>query len=124
LLTSNLLPSRRQTACLAQQWQAKSRQNRGGSLGAYGLKDTVLDFPFGPNGDQTYPVKLWRNTMNCGEKTIKATYETTSKDAFARTIWNNCHTNSKVILDVHKRGHFIPKGWFAQQLDELLKPES
>ena len=35
LLTSSLLPLCRQSACLAQQWQAKSGQNRGGSLGAY-----------------------------------------------------------------------------------------
>ena len=30
--------------------------------------------------------------------------------------------DARVTLDVHKRGHFIPKGWFAKQLDDLLKP--
>lgn len=90
----------------------------------HGLKDTVLDFPFGSNGDQTYPVQLWRDAKNCGGQTEDMTYETTPKDVFERTIWTGCDNGSRVILDVHKRGHFIPKGWFAKQLDELVRSKN
>lgn len=86
----------------------------------HGLKDNVLDFPFGPNGDETFPVKLWRDTLNCDEQVVTKTYDTTKKDMFFRTTWTGCNDETRVILDVHKRGHFIPKGWFAKQLDELL----
>lgn len=90
----------------------------------HGLKDNVLDFPFGPNGETDYPVKLWRDTLNCGPEVLTEAYETTPKDAFNRTTWTTCDTDATVTLDVHPRGHFIPKGWFAKQLDDLLKAEN
>ncbi len=86
----------------------------------HGLRDNVLDFPFGPNGETDYPVRLWRDTLECTDDTVKSTYSTTSKDNFERTKWVNCSGENTVTLDVHPRGHFIPKGWFARQLDELL----
>ena len=88
----------------------------------HGLKDNVLDFPFGPDGDQTYPVQLWRDRLNCSAETSVSSYETTPKDQFERTRWASCDDGATVTLDVHKRGHFIPKGWFAKQLDDLLQP--
>jgi polyhydroxybutyrate depolymerase len=42
----------------------------------------------------------------------------TEHDSFARTAWD-CD-GGRVLLDVHARGHFIPRGWIARQLDELL----
>lgn len=85
----------------------------------HGLKDTVLDFPFGPDGDTTYPVALWRDEMGCRSVTATENYSTTEKDHFERSIWGDCEAG-KVVLDVHPRGHFIPRGWFARQLDDLL----
>ncbi|MEM7472022.1 MAG: polyhydroxybutyrate depolymerase [Pseudomonadota bacterium] len=93
----------------------------------HGLKDNVLDFPFGPDGDTGYAVKLWRDLLDCGPETTTDSYATTERDQFTRTIWNDCNQDtagSQVILDTHPRGHFIPRGWFARQLDELLKTSS
>ena len=92
----------------------------------HGTSDTVMDFPFGPDGDTTYPVFLWRERLGCDEATGGETYSTTERDHFERTIWDGCSAG-KVVLDVHSRGHFIPRGWFARQLDDLYPeraPES
>ena len=85
----------------------------------HGLTDNVLDYPFGPDGDETYAVSLWRDKLGCGDVTGRDSYSTTERDHFERHIWADC-THGKVTLDVHPRGHFIPRGWFAKQLDELL----
>jgi polyhydroxybutyrate depolymerase len=85
----------------------------------HGTRDTVMDFPFGPDADTTYPVALWRNRLGCGDSTGASDYSTTSKDHFERVTWGNCDAG-EVLIDVHSRGHFIPRGWFARQLDELL----
>ncbi|MEP5761606.1 MAG: polyhydroxybutyrate depolymerase [Litoreibacter sp.] len=90
----------------------------------HGLRDTVLDFPMGPGGDETYPVALWRDTLDCGDETTRTSYATNPKDNFMRTQWTHCTEARPVILDVHNRGHFIPRGWFAKQLDELLDSQS
>lgn len=86
----------------------------------HGTSDTVMDFPFGRDGDTTYPVALWRSKLGCGEITDRSTYATTERDRFERSVWQSCAEGS-VVLDVHPRGHFIPRGWFAKQLDDLLE---
>lgn len=85
----------------------------------HGLRDTVLDYPYGPDGDALYPVALWRRTLGCEDPTGTSSYSTTEKDHFSRTVWSDCEAG-KVVFDQHPRGHFIPRGWFAKQLDELL----
>ncbi|WP_104017682.1 alpha/beta hydrolase family esterase [Roseovarius nitratireducens] len=85
----------------------------------HGTSDTVMDFPFGPNGETTWPVRLWRGRMGCagpGERLGK--WSVTDHDTFARTTWD-CD-DGRIVLDVHSRGHFIPRGWIARQLDEML----
>ena len=84
----------------------------------YGLRDNVLDFPFGPNGDTTFPVKLWRDHYGCGTTATQSDWSATNNRTFTRTIWT-CGTN-KVTLDIHLGGHLIPRGWIARQLDDLL----
>ncbi len=88
----------------------------------HGTSDTVMDFPFGPGGDTTYPVHLWREHHGCeAEATETSSYATTEKDIFERSSW--ACDGGLVTLDVHARGHFIPRGWFAHQLDELIQAE-
>ncbi len=86
----------------------------------HGTTDTVMDFPFGLGGDTTYPVQLWRNVKSCGEGVKSGSWSVQPKDVFVRTNWEACGDGGTVRIDVHSRGHFIPKGWFARQLDELL----
>ena len=87
----------------------------------HGLKDNVLDFPFGPDGDTTYPVMLWRDMLKCDvSKPTESEWNAVDFLSFNRTEWAECANGTKVTLDVHPGGHFIPHGWIAHQLDELL----
>ena len=85
----------------------------------YGLRDTVLEFPYGPGGDTTYPVALWRDQFGCRAGEDRGEWRITRYDLFYRTVWEDC-AEGRVSLDIHERGHFIPRGWIARQLDELL----
>ncbi|PWE32529.1 polyhydroxybutyrate depolymerase [Maritimibacter sp. 55A14] len=85
----------------------------------HGTSDTVMDFPFGPGGDRTRPVALWRREMGCGAGEAQGAWRITEHDFFRRTVWEGC-AGGRMVLDVHARGHFIPRGWIARQLDELL----
>lgn len=85
----------------------------------FGLNDRVLDFPYGPGGDTTYPVKLWRDHFGCGAGQGAGPWNAVSFLTLERTNWNNC-ARGRVSLDIHPGGHFIPHGWIARQLDELL----
>jgi len=85
----------------------------------HGTSDRVMDFPFGPDGQTTWPVKLWRDRMGCAGSGAEAgQWSVTRQDTFTRTTW--ACAEGDVTLDVHPRGHFIPRGWIARQLDELL----
>jgi len=86
----------------------------------HGLNDTVMDFPMGPGGDQTFPVALWRQQFGCGQGRETGQWHAVDFLDFNRTVWDDCATGGKVTLDIHKGGHFIPHGWIARQLDELL----
>lgn len=88
----------------------------------YGLSDTVLDYPYGPDGDDSYPVALWRNKFNCGVVSSSGDWNAVSWLTFDRREWNDCETG-RVTLDIHPAGHLIPRGWIARQLDELLGRE-
>lgn len=85
----------------------------------YGLNDTVLEFPYGPGGDTTYPVALWREKFDCGEGQAVGAWQITPHDLFDKTVWEDC-ARGRVSMDVHDRGHFIPRGWIARQLDQLM----
>jgi polyhydroxybutyrate depolymerase len=86
----------------------------------YGLNDNVMGFPMGPGGDTTYPVALWRREFGCGEGRDAGTWQAVSFLTFQRIVWDSCANGGKVTLDIHPGGHFIPHGWIARQLDELL----
>lgn len=90
----------------------------------HGLRDTVMDFPIGPGGDETFPVALWREQFGCGEGHDAGIWKAVDFLDFNRTVWDGCADGHKVTLDLHKGGHFIPHGWIARQLDELLGREA
>ena len=87
----------------------------------HGLSDRVMDYPFGPGGDQTYPVRLWLDKNGCQDPPEEPKqWRVTRHDKFERLSWTRCTSGEPVHLDIHKRGHFIPRGWIDRQLDELL----
>ncbi len=86
----------------------------------HGLRDNVMDFPMGPGGDVLFPVALWREKFGCGQDETPGDWSVTNNDLFTRHIWRDCTTGGQVTLDLHARGHFIPRGWIGRQLDELL----
>ena len=85
----------------------------------HGLGDTVMDFPMGPGGDTTYPVALWRAKLGCSTATPQGPWAVREFLTFDRITWTDCASGS-VTLDLHPGGHFIPHGWIARQLDQLL----
>jgi len=89
----------------------------------HGLKDTVMDFPFGPNGEETGPVRLWQRENGCTLKAERTSnWETSQK--YTRYEWDNCSTGKTIKLDVHGGGHWIAKGWLAEQLKQILSDKS
>lgn len=86
----------------------------------HGLADTVMDFPMGPGGDKTYPVALWRQKFGCNDGRSAGQWQAVEFLQFRRTVWDDCSNGARVVLDLHKGGHFIPHGWIARQLDEML----
>ena len=86
----------------------------------HGTADTVMGFPLGPQGQTTWPVKLWRGHMGCkGTGRDAGDWRITRYREFRRIVWDDCR-EGRVVLDVHDGGHLIPRGWIARQLDELL----
>lgn len=84
----------------------------------HGLKDTVMDYPFGPNGEATGPVRLWQRTNGCHAVEQTSNWQTSQE--FTRYEWNTCASGKSVKLDAHKGGHWIAKGWMKQQLSEIF----
>lgn len=84
----------------------------------HGLDDQVLDFPWGPNGDVTYPVEMWRKRLECGDIHRVAQWHAVPWLTHTRYAWE-CD-EGRVSLDVHPASHLIPRGWFARQLGEIL----
>lgn len=84
----------------------------------YGFADTVMRFPYGPGGDETHPVALWRDIYGCGTARRDGPWKAVDWLTLDRRVWE-CD-GGKVTLDVHPGGHFIPHGWIGWQLDQLL----
>ncbi|MEO0937736.1 MAG: polyhydroxybutyrate depolymerase [Pseudomonadota bacterium] len=84
----------------------------------HGLDDTVLRFPFGPRGEVDHAVALWRDHYGCTAGIIAGDWNARDFLTFTRTTWS-CDGGA-VTLDTHPGGHFIPHGWIARQLDQML----
>lgn len=89
----------------------------------HGFADNVMGFPMGPNGDETYPVALWRKQFRCGQGEVAAPWGAVDFLTFDRRVWTDCADGHKVTLDLHPGGHFIPHGWIGWQLDQLMGRE-
>ncbi len=85
----------------------------------HGLTDTVMDFPFGPNGEETGPVHLWKRINGCDSEPDEVSAWKT-KQKFTHYVWRDCQSGKNIKLDVHGGGHWIAKGWMAKQLKELV----
>ena len=80
-----------------------------------------IGLPVRAGGDETYPVKLWREKNGCPDEPDRIEdWAVPGKYDFKRYVWESCASQKSVMLDIHKRGHFIPIGWIRKQLNELL----
>lgn len=86
----------------------------------HGTTDTVLNFPRGPDGSDTWAVELWRRGMGCGDEARTFEWRAVSWLAHERHEWD-CSTGL-VTMDVHSASHLIPRGWVARHLAEVLDP--
>ncbi len=81
----------------------------------HGLRDTVMDFPFGPDGSPDGAVSLWRETNTCApEPDARETV-----GMFECRRWTSCD-GPPVALCTHSSGHMIPEGWLDYALPRAL----
>ena len=84
----------------------------------HGLKDTVMDYPYGPNLDETGPIHLWRRTNQCAtDPDFQENWS--AGQNFRRMHWSDCESGKTITLDIHEGGHWIARGWLAEQLRQL-----
>lgn len=86
----------------------------------HGTSDTVMDYPLAPDGGLAGPVALWLRQNGCTGEPATNSWQAVKILPFERWRWTHCASGKPVTLDIHQRGHFIPRFWIARQLDELL----
>ncbi len=84
----------------------------------HGLKDTVMDFPFGPKGEPEGAVSLWLSENECAQQPDRQS----SEGPFTCRYWTSCG-GPPITLCTHGGGHYIPKTWLAQRLSAALARE-
>ena len=84
----------------------------------HGLKDTVMDYPFGPNGEAEGAVSLWLAENQCAASPDIRTTE----GPFMCHYWTSC-TGPPITLCTHEGGHYIPKTWLADHLPRAIARE-
>lgn len=84
----------------------------------HGTTDTVLDFPYGPGGDETQAVALWKGLMGCGAESRRHDWKSVEWLTQERHEWD-C-ARGLVTMDVHSASHLIPRNWVARLLGEVL----
>lgn len=87
----------------------------------HGTTDGVLDFPYGPGGDPTAAVDLWKDRMACAEVDRQFDWKAVEWLTHNRYEWD-C-ADGLVTMDVHSASHLIPRGWVARHLSEILAAE-
>ena len=87
----------------------------------HGTRDNVMDYPFGPSGKVESAIRLWRARNGCDvQPDSQERWQAVKILSFHRHRWETCASGKSIVLDVHKRGHFIPRYWIERQLKELL----
>lgn len=81
----------------------------------HGLKDTVMDYPFGPDGAEEGAVSLWIRRNRCAP----APDERFGEGVFDCRRWTSCG-GPEVELCTHRFGHMIPKDWLTYALPRAL----
>lgn len=84
----------------------------------HGLKDTVMDYPFGLNGEPQGAVSLWLAENRCN----RAPDRQTTEGPFECRYWTSCE-GPPVTLCTHEGGHYIPKTWLSDRLPRALAIE-
>ncbi|MEM7545485.1 MAG: polyhydroxybutyrate depolymerase [Pseudomonadota bacterium] len=85
----------------------------------HGLKDTVVDFPFGEDGAPEGAVSLWLAENQCRAEPD----EQEAVGIFQCRRWTSCG-GPPVELCTHEQGHMIPKNWLAYALASAISPQS
>ncbi|MEM7709354.1 MAG: polyhydroxybutyrate depolymerase [Pseudomonadota bacterium] len=84
----------------------------------HGTTDTVLDFPYGPDGETTEAVAHWLDVLDCGPEDRRFEWQAVEILVQTRHEWD-CGPRL-VTMDVHSASHLIPRGWVARHLSEVL----
>jgi len=81
----------------------------------HGKKDSVMRPPW--DGD----VNAWEAMLSLSSCDVEISRKSKISH-YDRETWTQCDSDTTVALDIHNGGHWIPKGWIAAQLSDLLKP--
>jgi len=88
----------------------------------HGLRDTVIDLPTRHDDDPALAMLPWTQISGCDPKQRTATSVSAPAPIrqYTEHRWTDCENGTEVQIDIHGRGHFIPKGWIKRQLEDLL----
>lgn len=82
----------------------------------HGLKDTVMDYPFGPDGEEEAAVSLWVAENECRAEPDERVRE----GVFDCRRWTSCGSGMPIELCTHPYGHLIPKDWLGYALPRAM----
>ncbi len=88
----------------------------------HGLRDTVIDLPTRGEDDPAIAMLPWVQIGGCDPEQRTATKVSAPAPIreYTEHRWTDCQNGKEVQIDIHGRGHFIPKGWIKRQLEDLL----
>ena len=88
----------------------------------HGLRDNVIDLPVDEGDDPATAMLPWVAISGCDPARRTETSVETVKPIHEYTEyrWSECANGTEVQIDIHGRGHFIPRGWVKRQLIDLL----
>ncbi len=88
----------------------------------HGLKDNVIDLPTRDDPDPALGMLPWVEISECdpARRTANDVETVAPIHKYTEHRWTNCANGKEVQIDIHGRGHFIPKGWIKRQLEDLL----
>ncbi|MCY4303797.1 MAG: polyhydroxybutyrate depolymerase [Aestuariivita sp.] len=85
----------------------------------HGQNDTIMRHFLSIQDKQNHPLELWHRRLACDAGRWVESWQARSWLTFQRKVWETCE-QGLLQFDLNPGGHFIPHGWIARQLDELL----